>query len=161
VHKKPCVYLNYRNYIIKLYRENPNAYLSATECRKKVPGDVCSVIRLHAFLEHWGLINFNVDTMLKPPKLHLGGSGTISDQLIDVVAKGYLNADDANKIAAKANSKHWQENSLNHETVYLIAAKKINAISKCKSPLCNFCGNACGFSWYQKKSHDFMQDPDD
>ena len=60
-HKNPVSYLDYRNYIIKLYRESPNSYLSATVCRKNLPGDVCSVIRLHAFLEHWGLINFNVD----------------------------------------------------------------------------------------------------
>jgi len=68
-HKNPATYLDYRNYIIKLYRESPNAYLSATVCRKNLPGDVCSIIRLHAFLEHWGLINFNVDPMLKPAKL--------------------------------------------------------------------------------------------
>lgn len=59
-HKNPATYLDYRNYIIKLYRESPNAYLSATVCRKNLAGDVCSIIRLHAFLEHWGLINFNV-----------------------------------------------------------------------------------------------------
>jgi len=68
-HKNPQTYLNYRNYIIKMYRENPNAYLSATECRKKLPGDICSIIRLHAFLEHWGLINFNVEPYLIPAKI--------------------------------------------------------------------------------------------
>jgi len=61
-HKTPEKYFNYRNFIIKLYREKPDCYLSATECRKKLPGDVCSIVRLHAFLEHWGLINFNVDS---------------------------------------------------------------------------------------------------
>ena len=77
-HKNPETYMDYRNYIIKLYRESPNSYLSATVCRKNLPGDVCSIIRLHAFLEHWGLINFNVDPMLKPPKVQLSGSGTIN-----------------------------------------------------------------------------------
>lgn len=38
-------------------------------CRKNLPGDVCSIIRLHAFLEQWGLINFNVDPSLKPTKV--------------------------------------------------------------------------------------------
>ena len=38
-------------------------------CRRNLPGDVCSIIRLHAFLEHWGLINFNVDPNLKPAKV--------------------------------------------------------------------------------------------
>lgn len=50
-HKNPSTYFNFRNSIIKMYRERPSAYLSATECRKKLPGDVCSIIRLHAFLE--------------------------------------------------------------------------------------------------------------
>jgi len=44
------------------------------ECRRKLAGDICSVIRLHAFLEHWGLINFNVSTYLRPPKIHLGSA---------------------------------------------------------------------------------------
>ena len=68
-HKNPETYLNYRDFIIKMYRENPNAYLSATECRKKLPGDICSIIRLHTFLEHWGLINFNVEPYLRPAKI--------------------------------------------------------------------------------------------
>jgi SWI/SNF related-matrix-associated actin-dependent regulator of chromatin subfamily C len=61
--------MNYRNFIIKLYRESPNSYLSSTECRKKLPGDICSVIRLHGFLEHWGLINFHVEPTLRPAKV--------------------------------------------------------------------------------------------
>ena len=78
-HKNPETYQNYRNFIIKLYRENPSAYLSATECRKKLPGDICSIIRLHAFLEHWGLINFNVEPYLRPAKIQLGESGNVSN----------------------------------------------------------------------------------
>ena len=68
-HKNPETYMNYRNFIIKLYRENTSSYLSATECRKKLPGDICSILRLHGFLEHWGLINFSVDSALKPAKV--------------------------------------------------------------------------------------------
>jgi hypothetical protein len=29
-------------------------------------GDVCAIMRLHAFLENWGLINFNVDPINRP-----------------------------------------------------------------------------------------------
>jgi SWI/SNF related-matrix-associated actin-dependent regulator of chromatin subfamily C len=106
-HKTPDKYFNYRNFIIKLYREKPTTYLSATgkchflsyfyvlECRKKLPGDVCSIIRLHAFLEHWGLINFNVDShhFLKPPKLHLGAS--VSPELANLASQGYLKLNEA------------------------------------------------------------------
>ena len=32
--KTPQIYMEYRNYIIKLYRSNPHGYLSATTCRR-------------------------------------------------------------------------------------------------------------------------------
>lgn len=34
--KTPLVYKNYRNAIIKLYREDPKTYLTATTCRKNL-----------------------------------------------------------------------------------------------------------------------------
>jgi len=34
-------------------------------CRKHLSGDVCSIMRIHAFLEHWGLINFNLEAANK------------------------------------------------------------------------------------------------
>ena len=46
---------------MNLYRDNPKQQLTATHCRKYLAGDACSIIRIHAFLEHWGLINFNMD----------------------------------------------------------------------------------------------------
>jgi SWI/SNF related-matrix-associated actin-dependent regulator of chromatin subfamily C len=97
-HKNPETYMNFRNFIIKLYRENTSSYLSATECRKKLPGDICSILRLHGFLEHWGLINFSVDSALKPAKVQLGESGIVNPQVIDVAAKGYINLAEAKKI---------------------------------------------------------------
>ena len=56
--KTPEVYIRHRNFILALYRDNPTSYLDATTCRRQITGDACAVIRLHAFLEHWGLINF-------------------------------------------------------------------------------------------------------
>jgi hypothetical protein len=60
--KTPRAYVEARDFIINFYREAPRRYLTATECRRHIAVDVCSVIRLHSFLEHWGLINYNVDT---------------------------------------------------------------------------------------------------
>ena len=99
LYRNPETYMNFRNFIIKLYRQNPNAYLSASECRKKLPGDICSIIRLHAFLEHWGLINFNVEPYLRPPKIQLGESGNISQSVIDAATKGYINVAEAKLIS--------------------------------------------------------------
>jgi hypothetical protein len=36
-------------------------YLSATACRKTLIEDAYSIVKVHAFLIRWGLINFEVD----------------------------------------------------------------------------------------------------
>jgi SWI/SNF related-matrix-associated actin-dependent regulator of chromatin subfamily C len=59
--KTPEIYIGYRNFMIDTYRLNPGEYLSATACRRNLPGDVCAIMRVHAFLEQWGLINYQVD----------------------------------------------------------------------------------------------------
>ncbi|XP_057683293.1 SWI/SNF complex subunit SMARCC1b isoform X2 [Corythoichthys intestinalis] len=64
--KSPEVYLAYRNFMIDTYRLNPQEYLSSTSCRRNLTGDVCSIIRVHAFLEQWGLINYQVDAESRP-----------------------------------------------------------------------------------------------
>jgi hypothetical protein len=56
----------YRNFMIDTYRLNPNEYLSITACRRNLAGDVCAIMRIHAFLEQWGLINYQVDADLRP-----------------------------------------------------------------------------------------------
>ena len=62
------------------------------------------MIRLHAFLEHWGLINFNVSTYLRPPKLQLGSGQKVSNELVDVVTKGYLKLSDAEFLSKQKNT---------------------------------------------------------
>ena len=85
--KTPQVYREYRNFMIKLYRENPVAYLSATTCRRHLAGDVCAIIRVHAFLEHWGLINFTVDPYLKPHALALSKDASYTQFLVNASSK--------------------------------------------------------------------------
>lgn len=58
--KTPAIYVEYRNFMINTYQQNPDMYLSQTACRRNLAGDVCAVLRVHQFLEHWGLINFAV-----------------------------------------------------------------------------------------------------
>ncbi|CAH8529600.1 unnamed protein product [Schistosoma turkestanicum] len=62
--KTPEVYLAYRNFMIDTYRLNPQEYLTFTACRRNLTGDVCSILRVHAFLEQWGLINYQVTAPL-------------------------------------------------------------------------------------------------
>lgn len=58
--KTPSVYKDYRDFMIHTYRLNPTEYLTVTACRRNLAGDVCAIIRVHAFLEQWGLINYQV-----------------------------------------------------------------------------------------------------
>ena len=64
--KTPEIYVSYRNFMIDTYRLNPTEYLTSTACRRNLAGDVCAIMRVHAFLEQWGLINYQVDIDAKP-----------------------------------------------------------------------------------------------
>lgn len=56
----------YRNFMIDTYRLNPTEYLTSTACRRNLAGDVCAIMRVHAFLEQWGLVNYQVDGEARP-----------------------------------------------------------------------------------------------
>ncbi len=58
--KTPSTYKDYRDFMINTYRLNPIEYLTVTACRRNLAGDVCAIMRVHAFLEQWGLINYQV-----------------------------------------------------------------------------------------------------
>lgn len=58
--KTPAVYKDYRDFMINTYRLNPIEYLTVTACRRNLAGDVCAIMRIHSFLEQWGLINYQV-----------------------------------------------------------------------------------------------------
>ena len=58
--KTPTIYKDYRDFMLNTYRLNPTEYLTVTACRRNLAGDVCAIMRVHAFLEQWGLINYQV-----------------------------------------------------------------------------------------------------
>nr|MBE5726410.1 moira [Cucujiformia] len=64
--KTPEIYIAYRNFMVDTYRLNPTEYITSTACRRNLAGDVCAIMRVHAFLEQWGLINYQVDTDSRP-----------------------------------------------------------------------------------------------
>ncbi|KMZ03283.1 SWI/SNF complex subunit SMARCC1 isoform X1 [Drosophila simulans] len=64
--KTPEIYMAYRNFMIDTYRLNPTEYLTSTACRRNLAGDVCAIMRVHAFLEQWGLINYQIDADVRP-----------------------------------------------------------------------------------------------
>ncbi|KAI8810063.1 hypothetical protein BJ742DRAFT_676198 [Cladochytrium replicatum] len=67
--KTPQVYKDYRDFMVNTYRLNPTEYLTVTACRRNLAGDVCAIIRVHAFLEQWGLINYQVDPDSRPSNI--------------------------------------------------------------------------------------------
>ncbi|KAI4265566.1 MAG: hypothetical protein L6R38_009322 [Xanthoria sp. 2 TBL-2021] len=64
--KTEAVYKDYRDFMVNTYRLNPAEYLTVTACRRNLAGDVCSIMRVHAFLEQWGLINYQIDPETRP-----------------------------------------------------------------------------------------------
>ena len=58
--KTPSIYKEYRDFMINTYRLRPTEYLTVTACRRNLAGDVCAIMRVHAFLEQWGLVNYQV-----------------------------------------------------------------------------------------------------
>ncbi|OLL25319.1 SWI/SNF and RSC complexes subunit ssr2, partial [Neolecta irregularis DAH-3] len=67
--KTPTVYKDYRDFMINTYRLNPPEYLTVTACRRNLAGDVCAIMRVHAFLEQWGLINYQIDPETRPSSI--------------------------------------------------------------------------------------------
>ena len=52
--------------MINSYRLNPNEFLTLTSCRRNLVGDVGTLMRVHRFLNKWGLINYQVRPQFKP-----------------------------------------------------------------------------------------------
>ncbi|KAL7814330.1 SWIRM domain-containing protein [Trichoderma aethiopicum] len=116
--KTPAVYKDYRDFMINTYRLNPAEYLTMTACRRNLAGDVCAIMRVHAFLEQWGLINYQVDADQRPS--HVGPPFTGHFKIIcdtprglqpwqpaadPVVLEGKKNRDTEEKASASVPSK--------------------------------------------------------
>ncbi|KAJ2959336.1 hypothetical protein NQ176_g11123 [Zarea fungicola] len=116
--KTPAVYKDYRDFMINTYRLNPVEYLTVTACRRNLAGDVCAIMRVHAFLEQWGLINYQVDAEQRPSPVgppFTGHFKIICDtprglqpwqpSADPIVLEGKRNADTDSKANAAAPSK--------------------------------------------------------
>ncbi|AAS52550.2 AEL135Cp [Eremothecium gossypii ATCC 10895] len=64
--KTPQVYVKYRNFMVNSYRLNPNEYFTVTSARRNLCGDAGSIFRVYKFLSKWGLINYQVNSKVKP-----------------------------------------------------------------------------------------------
>jgi SWI/SNF related-matrix-associated actin-dependent regulator of chromatin subfamily C len=73
--RNEATYVMIRDFIVKLYRQRPRSHLSVTECRRHIAVDAGAVFRVHAFLDHWGLINYDIQPDARPVLLGLSCSG--------------------------------------------------------------------------------------
>lgn len=64
--KTPTTYKEIRNFIVMKWRASPKHHLSSSCVRRCIAGDACSIFRLHAFLNHWRLINYMSQTDAHP-----------------------------------------------------------------------------------------------
>lgn len=76
-------YLAYRNFMVDSFRLNPTEYLSVTSCRRNLAGDVGAILRVHGFLEQWGIINYHVE-----PDRHVHAMGPPSTAHFNVQVRG-------------------------------------------------------------------------
>ena len=170
--KTPEIYKCYRNFIINLYRENPSKYLTATTCRRHLSGDVCAIIRLHSFLEHWGLINFKVDPLYKPTNSFLPKAFNFKSPIyIDAVFllekesnnstnkvgnnNGILTNKNGEEIRTLFPIHNYKENLYRRffsENTNLIN-NQINFLTKHYRPKCDLCTNICEIDWYITKEN--------
>lgn len=98
-------YLIMRNSIVGLYSKNPYVYLSATDCRKKITGDVCVVLKIHSFLDSFGVINFNVKAESRPTVAH----PTLSKWYTDSGTTPSSSNSTATNILDYVNTVDWSE----------------------------------------------------
>ncbi|RLV94703.1 Chromatin structure-remodeling complex protein RSC8 [Spathaspora sp. JA1] len=66
VYKTASSYKYIRDFLVNTFRLNPKEYLTITAARRNLAGDVTNIIRVHQFLEKWGIINYQIDPRSKP-----------------------------------------------------------------------------------------------
>lgn len=124
-----------RNTFIEMYRENPRGYLTATICRRRYPADACTILRVHAFLEHWGLINFNYD-FKKSDMLARGGMTSYEGSFDEVDAKFDL----------LVRAKETIDTGCKDDDYFHTLA----SITRKIRPRCDACGYFCGDTWFKR-----------
>ncbi|CAK61462.1 unnamed protein product (macronuclear) [Paramecium tetraurelia] len=129
-HKTPQLYKKHRNFIINLYYNTPNVYLTTTACRRQLAADACTIVRIHGFLNHWGIINSQVDSDQYQGKII--PQPAIPDNLF-------------NELFQSKNS--LEQYQLSEQQII----DSIRALSLKLRPICDSCQMKCNLVWYQQK----------
>ena len=132
--KTPDMYLKIRNFVIKLYWKNPKNYLTATACRRCIAGDVCSILRIHAFLEHWGLINTNYNLT------SINTSNVLTQNLKFPIFS--VSSNDPKKINV---------DQFSNDNIQSIVYDKLFESLRYKRPKCHQCEKSVSNIWFENK----------
>ncbi len=133
-------------------------------------GDACAIMRIHGFLENWGLINFNVDPNNKPTNPLIPKSFNFKSPIY-VDASSFLVKDAVPNFGNKMGDNPviltdksgddirpfypinstpeslfrsiFNKNSLN-------VMNQINFLAKNYRPKCDMCSKLCNVEWYMQ-----------
>ena len=136
--------------MIHLYRMNPSVYLSATTCRRHLSGDVNGIMRVHAFLEKQGLINYSgIQPAYKPHKMSV-----IKESCYDKVFINAANKNILQKNEMEYASSLYLKSSEGKKKVEILPdlKRKINILTLKFRPICSSTGCVVGFKWFENGS---------
>ena len=128
-------------------------------CRRHLSGDACAIIRVHAFLEKQGLINFNVQPELKPQRFSLIKETTYNKVLVNATNKHHLTKNEGEYLNNLYDVP--DESTTAADATYELKPKmlidksclrKINLLTAKERPFCTYCNALVGFSWKQSKT---------
>jgi hypothetical protein len=120
--------------------------IDVSACRRHLSGDACAIIRVHAFLEKWGLINFNVNPELKPQRFSLIQETGYSKVLINATNKHHLTKNEAEFLG---NLVEVEESTAGVEsTVDAKCVRKVNLLTCKQRPFCQECHAKVGMTWW-------------
>ncbi len=156
--KTPAVYVEYRNFIFDLYRKQPSVYLSATTCRRHLSGDVNGIMRVHAFLEKWGLINYSaINPYFRAHKMSHLKEGSYDLVLVNAANRHVLQKNEmeyADQLAVR------QGEVAEPTTLDVDLARKLNLLTLKLRPTCAFSGCRVGYEWFRLKNGELVLSKD-
>lgn len=147
-YKNKETYMEARNFMVNTFRLTPYEYLTITAVRKNLVLDVASVMKIHSFLENWGLINYQIDPRSKQTlrgKKYFGNYKTVLD-----VPEGLEPFFDKQPHKEMGVDISLQKRTFNSTTDYnlLISDSSTHSLTKPKIYVCYTCGNDIGKTVY-------------
>jgi hypothetical protein len=105
-------------------------------------------MRVHVFLELWGLINFNVQPYLKPHKISLVKESAYDRVLVNAANKNYLCKNEEEYLSNLFDAEHPQTKTFEVQKLDPYFLRRVNILTSRTRPFCAYCGALCGFLWF-------------